>query len=100
MVLQPDSALVEDGLEQFQQVVAEHISGGNVRLVIDFSEVPFIDSAGLEALLDSMEKAVACGGGLRIAAPSDISKDIFIATRLGSRILIFDDVGEARKSFM
>jgi len=98
MVLKPDAALVQDDTKRFRKAVEEHYTNGNLRVVIDLADVPFIDSEGLEALLDLAEHAHVAGGGLRIASPCDISSDILVATRIGSRIQVYSDVSEARKS--
>ncbi len=100
MVLKPDAALVEDDTERFRKAVMEQYANGNLQVVIDLTDVPFIDSEGLEALLDLAEHAHVGGGGLRIACLCDISRDILIATRMGNVIQVYDDISEARKSLM
>ena len=100
MVLKPDAALVEDDTERFRKAVMEQYASGNLHVVIDLADVPFIDSGGLEALLDLAEHAHGAGGGLRIACLCDISRDIFIATRIRNFIQVYGDISEARKSLM
>ena len=100
LVLKPVGAIIEDDMEVFRRAVDEQLSNGNTRLVLDFSEVPFIDSQGLEALLDLSDQAQMFGGGIRIANCSEISRDILVATRMIGKIQVFDEVPEARKSFL
>jgi anti-anti-sigma factor len=100
MVLKPNAALVEEDLAQFQQAADEQLSAGSVRLVFDFAEMPFIASEGLEALLDLSERAARLGGGIRIASPCEITRDILVATRLAARIEVFGEIAAARKSFL
>ena len=100
MVLKLTGALVEDDLNDLATSVKDQLSAGASRLILDLSDVPFIDSAGLECLLETVEEAEKHGGGIKIACATEITRDILIATRLAGRIEGFADVALARKSFM
>jgi anti-sigma B factor antagonist len=51
--------------------VAQAIQAGKVRLVIDLTQVEFMDSSGLGALIGALKTTRHAGGDLRIAAPND-----------------------------
>ncbi|NQT18943.1 MAG: STAS domain-containing protein [Planctomycetes bacterium] len=99
-VLTPVGALVDDEREQLEQVLEKHLDAGRVKLIIDMNSVPFVESEGLEMLLDASERAVSRGGGIRITNPSDIVRDIILATRLNAKIELHFDLADARRSLL
>jgi len=100
LVLTPFGALVDSDSTQFADLLKKHLDKGNVRIIVDMNAVPFIESDGLEMLLNVSEDATACGGGLRIANPSDIVKDIIISTRLNTKIEMHQELADARRSLL
>ena len=52
-------------VSQFRQALADLVS--NKRLVIDMSSVPFVDSAGLGALIGGIRRARELGGDVAVA---------------------------------
>ena len=52
-------------VSQFRQSLADLV--GNKRLVIDMSSVPFVDSAGLGALIGGIRRARELGGDVAVA---------------------------------
>ena len=100
MVLKLTGALIQDDLNDLNTSVQAQFSAGASKLILDLADVPFIDSLGLECLLETVEKAEQLGGSVKIACATEITRDILIATRLASRIEGFADVALARKSFM
>ncbi|HUW32150.1 MAG TPA: STAS domain-containing protein [Planctomycetota bacterium] len=100
LVLTPFGALVDSDSTHFADLLRKHLDKGNVKIIMDMNAVPFIESAGLQMLLDASEDAAACGGGLRIVNPSDIVRDILMATRLNSRIEMHKELADARRSLL
>jgi len=100
LVLVPDAALIEEDAEEFAVRVRECFQGGNVKVVLQMNNVPFIDSAGLETLLALYGEAMALGGEVKISAPTDIGKDILKATRLNNVIEVYESTPDARRSFV
>jgi anti-sigma B factor antagonist len=54
-----------------RDAVAEAITAGKARLVVDLALVEFMDSSGLGALIGALKTARRAGGDLRIAAPNE-----------------------------
>jgi len=100
LVLVPGAALVEEEVEEFAKRVRECFQGGNVKVVLQMNNVPFIDSAGLEALLALYGEALGMGGEIKISALTDIGRDILRATRLNNVIEVYDSTPDARRSFV
>lgn len=71
--------------EQLQAVLAEQASAGTVH--VDLSEVTFIDSSGLRALLLGHRLIGEAGGTMRITAASENVRRLFEITGLTDRLL-------------
>jgi anti-sigma B factor antagonist len=65
------------------------------RVVIDLSEVTYIDSAGLAALIQAMQKVEAYGGKFLLAGLQETVRSIFEISRLDQVFQIFPDVDAA-----
>ncbi|PWT80019.1 MAG: anti-sigma factor antagonist [Acidobacteria bacterium] len=65
------------------------------RIVIDLSEVTYIDSAGLAALIQAMQKVEAYGGKFLLASLQETVRSIFEISRLDQVFQIFPDVDAA-----
>ena len=100
LVLVPDCALIEEETEEFAGRVRECFEAGNVKIVVQLNNVPFIDSAGLEMLLVLYGEALALGGEFKISAPTDIGRDILTATRLNNVFEVHGATSDARRSFV
>ncbi len=66
------------------------ISAGGSRLVVDLSEVAFLDSTGLGVLIKALKQARDAGGWLHLVVTSDRIRKIFEITGLDASIPIFD----------
>jgi anti-sigma B factor antagonist len=56
---------------RLRDFVAEAVSSGKARLVVDLAGVEFMDSSGLGALIGALKTTRQVGGDLRIAAATD-----------------------------
>jgi anti-anti-sigma factor len=56
------------------------IEDGAKELIIDCSQIEFIDNAGLRALLNTAKKAVSVNGRVALHSPSAVAKEIFDKT--------------------
>ena len=65
------------------------------RLVVDLSDVTYIDSAGLAALIEAMQKVEAYGGKFLLAGLQETVRSIFEISRLDQVFQIFPDVRAA-----
>ena len=71
------------------------IAAGNPRLVVDLSEVAFLDSTGLGVLVKALKHAREAGGWLHLVITSDRIRKIFEITGLDASIPIFDTAQDA-----
>lgn len=65
------------------------------RLVLDLSDLEFMDSTGMEAVLYGLRIMVGREGDLRIAAPPDSVRALFELARLDRVFRIVDSVADA-----
>jgi anti-sigma B factor antagonist len=65
------------------------------RLVIDLSDVTYIDSAGLAALIQAMQKVEDYGGKFLLAGLQETVRSIFEISRLDQVFRIFPDTDTA-----
>ena len=65
------------------------------RVVIDLSDVTYIDSAGLAALIQAMQKVEAYGGKFSLAGLQETVRSIFEISRLDQVFQIFPDTDTA-----
>lgn len=57
--------------DTLRAAIFDVIEGGQPRVVVDMSEVSFIDSSGLRVLIGGYKAADSGGGTLRVGSPSD-----------------------------
>src|SRR5438105_7564267 len=65
------------------------------RLVVDLTDVTYIDSAGLAALIEAMQKVEAYGGKFLLAGLQETVRSIFEISRLDQVFQIFTDAEAA-----
>jgi anti-sigma B factor antagonist len=65
------------------------------QLVVDLSRVTYIDSAGLAAFIEGMQKVEAYGGKFALASLQETVRSIFEISRLDQVFRIFPDVDAA-----
>lgn len=70
------------------------------RLVLDLSASPYVDSQGLEALLDLADEMDRCGQTLRLAGVSATVAEVLDLTGLTNRFEFHEDTNRAVRSFL
>jgi anti-sigma B factor antagonist len=99
-VLKPDGALTTTDAEDFSAAVSRAMSANLGRVVVDLSAVPFIDSRGLEVLLDLTETASQGGRALKLCGLNKTIREVLELTDLVSQFEHFDDTHSAARSFL
>lgn len=72
---------------------------GQVRLVLDLSDVTYIDSAGLGLLVSRYVRAQKRGGDLRFVRPTVRSQHLLHLTKLATVFRTFDTADDAVRSY-
>ena len=72
---------------QLEPLIERQITG----IVIDLSQVPYVDSSGLAIFIDALQRVHQYGGRLALAGLQDNVKLVFQISKLDKVFKIFDD---------
>ena len=91
--------LSEDSLASFNQTVDHQLRNKEViDIVLNMEEVPFVDSAALECLLDLQDKLAERFGQVKLVKIDENIDKILEITYLRSEFDIYKDTAEAVKA--
>ena len=99
-VLAPRGAIAQDDADVFAGSIEEHRNKTNGRMVLDFSQVSFLDSRGLEVLWDLADRQREAGQTTKLAAVPELCREIFELTGIAEALDLFDSPESAVKSFL
>ena len=98
-VVVPRDPLNQESANEMGPVLDEILSTGQPRIVLDLARTPFMDSLGLEWLLELHERSRKRGGAVKLAGPTPLCQDILRVTGLDAQFEVFDDMLAAVGSF-
>ena len=98
-VIAGEGPLCSDTLDELNDLVETLLSLGPPRIVFNLTDVPFIDGAGLEWLLDVRDRCTESGGIIHLASPNPLCHEILYITGVGAQLESFDEVLLAIGSF-
>lgn len=99
-VLSPDGPIAGDDVVAFKQAVTEAARKTMGRLVVDLAATPFVDSEGLEAMLEISDALSTSGQTLRLCGICDTVRTILQITGLAEQFDEFADANSAVRSFL
>ncbi len=91
--------LFGDGIEELRQSINGALKDKEKQLVLNFAEVPYLDSTGLGEVVRSYTTLKKEGGTVKIANLSNKVKDLMVVTKLITVFETFENENEAVKSF-
>jgi anti-sigma B factor antagonist/stage II sporulation protein AA (anti-sigma F factor antagonist) len=97
-VLRPAGTIDHVSAPVFRAALDPHLTrcaADGHHVVLDFSEVPYISSAGLRVLMLASKQAKAQGGTIAIAALQPLPLEIFAISRFDQVLAVFPTVAEA-----
>jgi anti-sigma B factor antagonist len=77
------------------KILIDLLDQGKVRIVMDVSEMKFISSAGIRAILYAHKEAVQLGGEVRLAEPTDQTRRIFEIAGFMELLTVTDELQES-----
>lgn len=99
-VVKPRVALNHESASKFCEAVVDRRRGGQPMVVIDLSQTPLVDSAGLEALLDVRDRMAELGGAVKLASVNPLCRDVLRVTGVADVYETYKDANEAVRSFV
>lgn len=97
-VLVAHGPLVADELIDLRRAIETGTAGGNRRVVVDFQDVPYLDSSGIEMLLELCGVHLAPYQRPKLAALSETCREALELTNVLARLDVFDTVENALRS--
>jgi len=88
-----------EGRDLFKDKVGDVVQAGHNKLLIDLTEVPYVDSAGLGELVRTYTAVNRSGGQLKLLGLAKRIKDVLALTKLLTVFEIFETEEEALDSF-
>src|SRR5437764_14941305 len=99
-VVKPDGPVVAEDVKEFASALSAAAGTSMGRCVVDLSAVPFVDSKGLEALLDATEEMARGGRALKLCSVNKTIRQVLELTALVSQFEHFEDANSAVRSFL
>ena len=99
-VLKPEGPLVELDAGVVKQRLLQTLNATLGRFVVDMSAIPYVDSKGLEALVDVTEEMGRSGQALRMCGANKTVREVLELTDLASLFEHFHDANTAVRSFL
>ena len=88
-----------DAVDRFRDTLADLMASGDTRVVLDLSEVPWIDSSGIGLLVKILTSAKQKGGSVKLLNPSKFTVQTLKMICLLDLFEVFDDQERAVASF-
>ena len=99
-VLKPEGPILEADAGALRQKLMGTLGASLGRFVVDMSSVPYLDSKGLEALVEVTEEMSRSGQALRLCASNKTVREVLELTDLSSMFDHFEDTNTAVRSFL
>ena len=78
--------------------IAEAIEGGSVNLIVDLTDVTFLDSTGLGSMVKGLKRARGQGGSLKVVASAERIVKVFRITGLDQAMSLTDSLSDILES--
>lgn len=99
-VIRPQGPLCGADADRFLLRVRDVMAGSLGRFIVDCSEVPFVDSRGLEVLKETTDQLAEGGQAMRLCAANETVREVLELTDLAKLFEHYQDVNSAVRSFL
>jgi len=86
-----------DTRPQLQDALRDVVDAGALQVVLDFAEVPFMDSSGLGLLVDALKLLRDKGGRLCLAAVQETVRNVLVLSAVDQVVDVYDTVEAAER---
>ena len=97
-ILSIQGTIVSGDLGELRSLFEDCVNNGQVRIMLELSKVPFIDSEGLETILDFVFSISKRDGEVCLGGVNQVCRDIFLATRMERYVRVMEDSDSAIRS--
>lgn len=87
--------LVAANVNDFRSYVDNTIQSESKKLIVDLSNVNFMDSSALGGMVNIL-KSMGAGGGVALVGVTGLVKDLFSLTRMDRIFMLVDDLPQAK----
>lgn len=88
-----------EGASAFRDIIRDLAAKGDKKLLLNLSEVSYIDSSGIGELVSGFTTVTNHGGSLKLVGLSKRVKDLLQITKLYTVFETFEDEAQAVRSF-
>ena len=88
-----------EGTTRLREAVRDALNRGRIKIVLNMSEVLYIDSSGLGEMVHAYNLVKGEGGHLKLMKLQGLARDLLQITRLYTVFDVFPDEESAVKSF-
>ncbi|MGD9789853.1 MAG: STAS domain-containing protein [Phycisphaerales bacterium] len=99
-VIKPCGPLALGDADQFKTTLLDAMSRSLGRLVIDATAMAYVDSRGLEVLVEASDEASQGGHALRVFGLNETVREVLELTDLTGKFEHFEDVTQAVRSYL
>jgi len=91
--------LIGEGIDDLRQAVNQALEAGEINLLLNFAEVPYLDSTGLGEVVRSYTTVKNRGGAVKIVNLTNKVRDLLSVTKLITVFETFEDEALALASY-
>lgn len=91
--------LMGDGIEELRDAINTAVKEDSTKLLLNFGEVPYLDSTGLGEVVRSYTTVKNAGGSVKILNLTQKVQDLLSVTKLITVFETFEDEDKAIESF-
>ena len=99
-VVKPSGALIGEDADRLKQNLSEAARANLGRVIVDASGMAFVDSRGIEVLLDVSDELAGGGRALKLAGVTATVREALDLTGAAEAMEFYDDVNGAVRSFL
>lgn len=99
-VLRPIGPLTVEDAQGLRSRLMDVRKASMGRFVLDASAMPFIDSRGLEVLIETHDELSRSGQSLKVCGINETVREVLDLTDVASLVEHFEDAGSAVRSFL
>jgi len=100
LIIQPEGPIVGEDAGALHASLMSALRAQAGRVVLDASAVPYIDSNGLEALVEAGERMAGAGRCLKMCGVNETIREVFELTEVAGLFEHYENAAAAARSFL